>query len=87
MARGRSDNLAALTNDLNSVDSPEGENAISRVFLGIHWIFDCTDGIRLGNAIANDVNANFFFAVPEPGSIALSLFAALIIVPARRRRG
>ena len=71
-------NLADLATNLNSVDSPEGENGISRIFLGIHWVFDATDGIRLGNAIAQDVNANYFFAVPEPGSCLLALIGGIL---------
>jgi hypothetical protein len=79
-------NLAALTTDLASVDSPEGENAISRIFLGIHWIFDATDGIRLGNAIADHVNKNAFTAVPEPASAILIILAAGAIGSFRRRQ-
>jgi hypothetical protein len=78
-------NLAGLTNNLTSVDSPEGENAISRIFLGIHWIFDATDGIRLGNAIAENVNDNRFAAVPEP-TTAILVLAGLPIAMLRRRR-
>ena len=33
-------------------NSPEGENGMSRIYLGIHWLFDQQDGIALGNAIA-----------------------------------
>jgi hypothetical protein len=31
------------------------ENALSRIYLGIHWRFDATEGIRQGNAIADYV--------------------------------
>jgi hypothetical protein len=58
-------------------DSPEGENGMSRIYLGIHWIFDQGDGITLGNDIAGYVFANRFQAVPEPGAIALGLLAAI----------
>jgi len=78
--------LAALTTDLDSVDSPEGENAISRVFLGIHWIFDATDGIHLGNAIAGYTAANHFGAVPEPSTGILVLLAASLTGMGTRRR-
>jgi hypothetical protein len=78
--------LAGLTTDLDSVDSPEGENAISRVFLGIHWIFDATDGIRLGNAIASHVYDNRFAAVPEPTTAAMLLLSLVSLGFMRRRR-
>lgn len=68
-------------------DSPEGENGISRIYLGIHWLFDQQDGIALGNNIANYVAANRFQAVPEPSAFALA-FAAVFgnAMVARRRK-
>ena len=57
--RGDSREFSTFTQDgplaLGTEDSPEGENGMSRVYLGIHWIFDQTDGITLGNAIAEYV--------------------------------
>ena len=58
-------------------DSPEGENGMSRIYLGIHWIFDQRDGITLGNDIAGYVSANRFQLIPEPSAIALGLLAAI----------
>lgn len=46
--------------------SPEWENAVSRIYLGIHWRFDATDGIRMGTAIADEIAVTTFQAVPEP---------------------
>jgi hypothetical protein len=66
-------------------NSPEGENGMSRVYLGVHWLFDQQDGMALGNAIANDLAAAYFFAVPEPGAIALVLLGVLGLAPMRRR--
>lgn len=34
------------------------ENAQSRIYLGIHWQFDATEGIKMGNSIADYVYAN-----------------------------
>lgn len=34
------------------------ENAQSRIYLGIHWRFDATEGIAMGNAIAEYVFEN-----------------------------
>ncbi|OHB79572.1 MAG: hypothetical protein A2W31_18130 [Planctomycetes bacterium RBG_16_64_10] len=59
--------------DIGTENSPEGENGVSRIYLGIHWIFDQRDGITLGNSIAEYVAANRFQAVPEPSTIALAL--------------
>lgn len=67
-------------------DSPEGENGMSRIYLGIHWIFDQQDGIDLGNGIAEYVAANRFQAVPEPGVIALSLLGVVLANIRVRRR-
>jgi hypothetical protein len=68
-----------------SDDSPEGENGISRIYLGIHWIFDQRDGVTLGNNVASYVNGHYFQAVPEPSLIALGLMASLGGLFVRRR--
>jgi hypothetical protein len=57
--------------------SPDGENAISRIFLGIHWIFDQQDGVQLGRAIADYVDGSYFLAVPEPSAIVLGVLAVV----------
>ena len=56
--------------------TPDGENGISRVFLGIHWLFDQQGGLQLGHNIANFVSGNYFQAVPEPSAMMLALIAA-----------
>jgi membrane-associated phospholipid phosphatase len=35
------------------------DNAISRIYLGVHWKFDATGGAEVGNAIATKVGAAF----------------------------
>jgi hypothetical protein len=52
-------------------NSPEGENAMSRIYLGVHWRFDQEHGMALGNAIAQYAASHHFQAVPEPGTFAL----------------
>ena len=47
-------------------NSPEGENSMSRVYLGVHWRMDQEDGQALGRAVAQYVADNYFQAVPEP---------------------
>ena len=66
-------------------NSPEGENGTSRVYLGIHWMFDQTDGIALGNAIATYAGTYYFPAVPEPGTLVPALLAT-VAVPLRHKR-
>jgi hypothetical protein len=67
-------------------NSPEGENSMSRVYLGVHWRMDQEDGQALGRAVADFVAANFFQAVPEPSSVALGAVAAVGLAAVRRRR-
>jgi hypothetical protein len=67
-------------------NSPEGENGMSRIYLGIHWLFDQQDGIYLGNAIAEYAAGHYFQAVPEPSAILLGLLAAIGCTFSRRRR-
>ncbi|MFN9368302.1 MAG: vanadium-dependent haloperoxidase [Planctomycetia bacterium] len=66
--------------------SPEWENAISRIYLGIHWRFDATDGIRMGTAIADEVAVTTFQAVPEPGVILPAVGGLAFLGWLRRRR-
>jgi hypothetical protein len=67
-------------------NSPEGENAMSRIYMGVHWRMDQEDGQALGEAVANYVAANFFQAVPEPSGGVLSAIAFCIASVPRRRR-
>jgi hypothetical protein len=66
-------------------NSPEGENSMSRVYMGVHWRMDQEDGQALGRAVAQFVADNFFQAVPEPSSAAMALVALLSGVSLRRR--
>jgi hypothetical protein len=38
-----------------SLDEAMWENALSRIYLGIHWRFDATEGVALGEAVADYV--------------------------------
>lgn len=69
-------------------NSPEGENATSRVYLGVHWMFDQVDGTYMGNDIASYVFANYFQAqaVPEPATWVLMLLGATGASAVYRRR-
>lgn len=66
-------------------DSPEGENSMSRIYLGVHWRMDQEDGQALGRAVAQYVASNYFQAVPEPANFVLLGFAMNGLLLARRR--
>ena len=60
-------------------NSPEGENGMSRIYLGVHWLFDQEDGMALGNAIAQYAASHYFQAVPEPSTLVLMLVGVLAL--------
>jgi hypothetical protein len=66
-------------------NSPQGENSMSRIYLGIHWRMDQEDGQALGGAVAQFVATNYFQPVPEPSALALALMAAGALSLIRRR--
>jgi hypothetical protein len=74
------------TRSFNSFSQAEWENGMSRVYLGVHWVFDAEDGIQLGNDIADWVGANMFQAVPEPGGATLLTIALAAATLSTRRR-
>jgi hypothetical protein len=43
-----------------SLSAAEEENGQSRIYLGIHWSFDKTEGIAQGRRVADYVLANLF---------------------------
>jgi hypothetical protein len=47
-----------------SLSEAEEENAQSRIYLGIHWAFDKTEGLRQGRRVANYVYRHLY--VPAP---------------------
>ena len=42
----------------SSLSQAEKENGQSRIYLGIHWVFDATEGIKQGNRVADYVFKN-----------------------------
>ncbi len=49
-----------LPRTFSSLSQAEEENGQSRIYLGIHWSFDKTAGIKMGNSVADYVYANAF---------------------------
>jgi hypothetical protein len=88
---GFSRNFSSFTQtgilDVGTENSPEGENGMSRIYLGIHWIFDQRDGITLGNSVASFVFANNFQAIPEPSAVGLAIVGFAATYSLTRRRG
>lgn len=50
-------NFMGKPRSFNSFEEMSNENAISRVFMGVHWRFDCDEGLRLGNLIGKEISA------------------------------
>jgi hypothetical protein len=75
------------TRSFSSLGQAEYENAISRVYLGIHWSFDAEDGIQLGNQVGNWIATRHFQPVPEADANALggaAIASGAILARARR---
>ncbi len=48
-----------ITRSFTSFSQAADENAISRVYLGIHYRFDATEGVKQGSAIADNAFSHF----------------------------
>ena len=57
-----SDQLPGVTRSYTSFSQASYENAISRIYLGIHFWFDETAGMQMGKDVANTVFANVLVA-------------------------
>lgn len=72
----------------NNLNEAIEENGQSRIYLGIHWAFDKTEGIDCGRQVAGYIFETSMQAVPEPSSLILAgLAGGLMIVATARRRG
>lgn len=92
------DNIA-FTTDSESPFLPEGttrsfssfseaaqEAGMSRIYGGIHWAFDNTQGQDMAIALADNTFNTLFLPVPEPGGALLILSAGLAFLIRRRSR-
>ncbi len=60
-----------ITRSYDRLSQAAAENAASRVFNGVHWRFDGTEGVRAGNAIADFIFDNVLRPVQGGGASAL----------------
>ncbi len=75
-----SDELPGVTRDFTSFSQAAEENGQSRIYLGIHWSFDKTAGIAMGNQIGDYVFQNYLqpTIVPEPSTMMLLAIGGMI---------
>lgn len=60
-----------VTRTFSSLSQATEENGQSRIYLGIHWAFDKTAGIAMGNAVADNLFAHFMRARPQAQRIVV----------------
>lgn len=68
-----------MERSFESLSQAAAENAASRVFNGVHWRFDGTEGVRAGNGIADQIFENLLLPKgPAPQAIPDADFEAQI---------
>ena len=70
----------------SSFSQAADEAGMSRIYGGIHWQFDNTEGLSAGGALGAFVFANALTPVPEPAALGLLLIAAAAALFVRRVR-
>lgn len=51
--------LPGWTRTMHSFSQAENENADSRIFIGVHWRFDCDDALRVGHHVGDWIYDNY----------------------------
>lgn len=74
------------TRDFTSFSQAAQEAGMSRIYGGIHWAWDNTQGQELATDLANSVFNSYFQPVPEPGSAIFLFCAGLVLILRRRSR-
>lgn len=74
------------TRSFNSFSEAAAEAGMSRIYGGIHFGFDNTEGALIGASVADNVFNNMLLPVPEPGSAVLILCTGLAFMLRRRSR-
>jgi hypothetical protein len=74
-----------LTRTFTSFSQAAWENAMSRVYLGVHFYWDALDGYTLGYNVGDYIYANHLRPVPAPGASLVALLGALAASRRRRR--
>ena len=73
------------TRSFNSFSEAADEAGMSRIYGGIHFMFDNVSGLQLGADVANNVYANYLTPVPEPSGIILGAATVLGVLLRRKR--
>ncbi len=74
-----------LTRTFHSFSDAAWENAMSRVWLGVHFYWDALDANTLGYEVGNWAAGHYLVPVPAP-SVGLTLVGAVGMIAGRRKR-
>ncbi len=73
------------TRTFDSFSEAAWENALSRIYLGVHWRFDAEMGNLCGTDLGRFIAANYLLPVPAPSAGALLAAGGLTLMRRRRR--
>jgi hypothetical protein len=69
-----------------TLDCAERENADSRIFMGVHWIFDADDGIFMGNQVARQVYRYLMKPIDAQGQPSDPPSQSFSVLPTTKKR-
>lgn len=76
---------ADLTRTFHSFSEAAMENALSRVYLGVHYEWDALDGNTLGYQVGNYIASHYMLPIPGPGATSGLVLAGAVGLSRRRR--